>query len=282
MTGPDNIPNRVLRNCAAEITPRLTRIIQHSLNTGRMAKCWKIANLTPLYKKGEKHQTGNYRPVSLLPCVSKVLERVVHNHVMDFLEDNRLLSYNQSAFRKGTSTTTHLQELYHQLARGMDQRKTAKIIFADISKAFDKVWHGGLLDKVHRLGIRGNLLRWLKDYLADRFQRVVLKGSTSSWLKIIAGVPQGSIMGPLLFMIFVDDIIRNLDCMACLFADDVNLFAIEQNEEECIKRLQPNVDKITEWALKWKMSMNPAKTETLTVKRTQNREVQLQMGGERI
>ena len=125
---------------------------------------------------------------------------------MDFLEDNRLLSYNQSAFRKGTSTTTYLQELYHQLARGMDQRKTAKIIFADISKAFDKVWHGGLLYKVHRLGISGNLLRWLKDYLADCFQRVILKGSTSSWLKIIAGVPQGSIMGPLLFMIFVDDI----------------------------------------------------------------------------
>ena len=94
-TGPNNIPNRVLKNCAADITARLTRIIQHSLNTGRMAKCWKIANLTPLDKKGEKHQPGNYRPVCLQPCVSKVLERVVHNHVMDFLEDNRFLSYSQ-------------------------------------------------------------------------------------------------------------------------------------------------------------------------------------------
>ena len=197
---------------------------------------------------------------------------------MSFAEVNGLISTNQSTVRAGTSTVTHLEELGNFIGHTLDNRRTMKILSADIAKAFDRVWHGGLLYKVHKLRIRGSLLWWIKDYLEDRFQRVVI-GVASGWRRLKAGVPQGSILGPLLFIIFIDDISASLDCYARLFADDVNIFSIGKTDEECTRHIQPNIDRILQWARKWKVVLNPLKTESLSISRTKQKNNTLYMDG---
>ena len=168
----------------------------------------------------------NYRPVSLLPICGKIFEKIIHNFVFLYLENNNLLTPNQSGFRPNDSCEDQLLSTVHRIYSDFDENLSLEVRsnFLDISKAFDKVWQEGLLFKLETIGISGNLLKLFPSFLSDRQQRVVLNGQHSNWASVLAGVPQGSILGPLLFLIYINGLPDNLESLAKLFADDTSLF----------------------------------------------------------
>ena len=190
-TGPDGISPRLLKEAGNAISKPLSKLFNLSLEIKTVPEVWKRANVIPIYKKGEKTNINNYRPISLLSCVGKLCERVVFKYVFNYFRNNFLLSIYQSGFQPGDSTVNQLIKVYHMLCEALDSKKEVRIVFCDISKAFDRVWHDGLVYKLRRMGIRGPLLSWFIHYLKDRQQRVVIQGSASEWGNIKAGVPHG-------------------------------------------------------------------------------------------
>ena len=233
----------------ASIASSLARLFNLSLSTGIFPAIWKRANVLPIFKKSDPGITSNYRPVSLLSRVSTIFERIVFKHLFNYFWANFLIPIWQSGFLSGTSTVTQLVELYDHFCKAINNRKEVRIIFLDISKAFDRVWHKGLLHKLRKCGIRGRILAWLTDYLKDRQQRVVINGQASDWGQVRAGVPQGSVLGPLLFLIFINDLTHVIrHCEIRLFADDTCLFIDVNDLMETQNRLQADLDSIPKWS----------------------------------
>ena len=179
------------------------------------------------------------------------------------MKTNNLLTSCQSGFIPGDSTTFQLLVMYDDFCKSLDNKITTQSVFFDISKAFDKVWHKGLIYKLHCIGIRGNMLKWFSDYLIDRKQAVVIKGKTSSYRSINAGVPQGSVLGPLLFLIYINDIVKDIESIVKLFADDTSMYLSLEDKEERFRLLNSDLHKIINWSLKWKVVFNPLKTELM-------------------
>ena len=163
-------------------------------------------------KKGDKQLIKNYRPISLLPICGKILEKIIFNNLYTYLHTNNLITKNQSGFRPGDSTTNQLLYLLDEIHQALDSTKSFEVrtVFLDISKAFDKVWHDGLIFKLEQYGMSGNLLKLVQNYLINRKQRVVQNGSYSDYTSIESGVPQGSVLGPLLFLVYINDLERNI------------------------------------------------------------------------
>ena len=210
----------------------------------------------------------NYRPVSLLSCVSKLFERAVFKYVFNFLRDNNVISLKQSGFMPGDSTVYQLTYLYHIFQEALDCQKDIRVVFCDISKAFDRVWHAGLIAKLSRIGISGSLLNWFQSYLELRYQRTVINGQCSSWGIIKAGVPQGSVLGPLLFLIYINDITNvteNSDVR--LFADDTILYLLVDNPVANAQALNTDLKNVSKWASEWLINFSPHKTKTMVVSR---------------
>ena len=180
----------------------------------------KKADVVPIHKKGNKQTLKNYRPVSLLPICSKIFERLIHNKMLGFFLDKGLISANQSGFKPGDSCISQLLSITHNIYKSFDDGYGVKGVFLDISKAFDKVWHYGLIFKLQENGISGNLLK----VLTNKKQRVVLNGQSSSWTNVKAAVPEGSILGPLLFSKYINDLADGLSSNTKLFTDDTSLF----------------------------------------------------------
>ena len=179
-----------------------------------------------------------------------------------FLNANDLITEHQSGFRPGDSTINQLTSITHEIYSAFEQFDETRAIFLDISKAFDKTWHDGLIFKLKKFGVTGNLLNLLTNYLSDRYQRVVLNGQESDWEKINAGVPQGSVLGPLLFLVYINDLIDGISSNIKLFADDSSLFTRVRNDvTETQERLTHDLAKIIEWAHKWKIRFNPDLTK---------------------
>ena len=183
---------------------------------------WKKSNICPIHKKGDKQVINNYRPVSLLPICGKVFERLIFNSVYEYLEEHKLLSADQSGFRANDSCVNQLLSIVHNIYSAFDTYPTleSRGVFLDMSKAFDKVWHEGLIFKLKSMGISDALLELIKSFLTNRFQRVVLNGQTLEWLSVKAGVPQGLILGPLFFLIYINDLSVDITSTVKLFADD--------------------------------------------------------------
>jgi hypothetical protein len=264
--GPDGISPKVLKEGRPAIIDILTKMFNLSLTRGIFPNAWKRANVCPIFKKAEEFFTQNYRPISLLSTIAKIFLKVVFKHLFNFFRANFTISLWQSGFLPGHSTVTQLIEIYDEFCKAVEKGKEIRVVFLDISKAFDRVWHAGLLNKLKGSGIRGRLLQWLKSYLTDRQQRVIINGAQSEWGNILAGVPQGSVLGPLLFLIFINDfthVIRR--CNIRLFADDTCLFIEVDEPAEAAQILNNNLDQIREWADKWLVSFSPPKTEELLI-----------------
>ena len=229
---------------------------------------WKLAHVTPIFKKGDKSIASNYRPISLNSCVGKSFERILFKHVYNHLDRNSLIYKYQSGFLPGHSTVHHLIESIHNTCLALENFETSCQIFCDISKAFDRVWHRGLLLKMENYGIRNDLLLWFKSYLEKRNQKVCINESFSSSRNITAGVPQGSVLGPLLFLIYINDISENLQGSARLFADDTSLSYSSRNLPNLQIIINDDLRHLHEWACRWLISFNPSKTEVLLISNT--------------
>ena len=269
-TGPDGVSAILLREGAPSICDSLTRLFNLSLQQEVFPSSWKQAHVTPLHKKGDTNLCNNYRPISLLSCVGKVMEKVVFKYVFNFFRENLLLSSNQSGFMPGDSTVNQLLCLYHELSLAVDLQKEVRVVFLDISKAFDRVWHHGLLYKLERSGISQSLLQWFKNYLSNRQQRVVINGKTSTWGTINAGVPQGSVLGPLLFLIFINDIVDIVHSKIKLFADDTSLYLTVDNPQLSADILNGDLSSIDSWSSDWMVTFNALKTDAMLVSRKRN------------
>ena len=247
---------RLLKLWNEAICRPLNIIFKTCLNTGKFPSEWKKGNVVPIHKKDDKQNVKNYRPVSLLPICGKIFERLIYNVMYDFLTENDLLSPNQSGFRSGDSCINQLLSINHEILNAFDKGLEVRGIFLDISKAFDKVWHDGLIFKLRQNGISGDIINILQDFLRNRKQRVVLNGQFSSWADVNADVPQGSILGPLLFLTYTNDLSDGLKSECKLFADDNSLFSVD-NINTWASDLNEDLEKIGNWAFKWKMNFNP-------------------------
>ena len=196
--GCDGISNKILKLCADGITSSFTDIVNLSLLSGSYPDQWKLANVIPIFKKDDRQSKLNYRPVSLLDSLSEIAEKIVFVRLYDFLLEVYFLNPLQPGFRPGDSTVNQLIYLVHMIYDALEQGKEVRMVFLDISKAVDKVWHKGLLYKLESIGVRNPFLSWFKSYLTNRKQRVVIDGQSSTWKNIEAGVPLGSVLSPLL------------------------------------------------------------------------------------
>lgn len=264
-TGPDEVNNRILKECASILKTPLRMAFNKFLSNGHFPDIWKVANLTPIPKGGVSNETKDYRPISVTSNIGKILERVVYDHMIEFLLSNNLIFKYQAGFLANNSTETQLIELYHQICSEIDKRHGIQFVFCDYSKAFDKVWHKGLLKKIKSHGIDGNLLHWFESYLVNRKQCVVIESKKSITLETKAGVPQGSVLGPLLFLLYINDIQDVIQTNLRQFADDASAFKGYQIFEEILESLVPDLKSMLHWSAKWLMNFNPTKTEGLNI-----------------
>ena len=200
-----------------------------------------------------------------------MLEKVVHKHVFNDFRDDNAITTLQSGFIPGDSTVNQLIDIYNTLCKVLDEGKEVRAIFYDISKAFDRVWHMGLLFKLRSAGVTGFLLSWYSDYLNDRKLRVVLSGASSSWTSVKAGVPKGSILGPLLFLLHINDILDDVDSSIRLFADDTCLYNIVDNPFQAAEQLNSDLQKMHRYAARWLVTFNPGKSEPILLSRKHNK-----------
>ena len=227
--GPDLFSPRLLKEGASILSNPLSIAFNRLLSKSYFPSSWKEASVTSIYKKEDKSLPQNYRPISLLSLIGKTMERCVHKHLYNYIVEHMLLTPFQSCFVAGDLTTYQLLHTYHTFIEAVDSGKEVRVVFCGISKAFDRVWHKGLLHKLSHIEISGDFLQWFKSYLCDRRQRVVLNGVTSDWASVLAWVPQGSILGPLLFLIYINDIVNGTTSSIRLFADDASLYIVVDN-----------------------------------------------------
>jgi len=259
--GYDNIPVNIMKSTVNYIADPITTIINSSMNTGVFPDALKIAKVCPIFKNGDKSDFQNYRPISVLPCFSKIFEKVVNNRLLYYLDSHGILNGNQYGFRKGHSTYMALIDLYDHISKAVEDREYSAGVFIDLSKAFDTLNHDILLKKLELYGVRGVALDWFKSYLANRSQCVSSGGVMSSLKPITHGVPQGSILGPLLFILYINDIVNcSKYLIFILFADDTNLFFSSTDIRQLCDVLNNELANLLEWFRANKLSLNVKKT----------------------
>lgn len=259
----------MLRNTSTGISTNLTKIFNLSLRRQKVPSEWKISHINPIPKGKDIHLCSNYRPISLLSLPSKILERVVHTHISKFLAAHKLLSNVQFGFRPHSSTQEALLSITNSWHTSLTEHKQIAAVFIDVKKAFDSVPHNHLLKSLHSIGIQGRLLNWLKDYLTSRHQRVMLDRHLSTPLPVTSGVPQGSILGPLLFNVFMNPLSKvqlSPNTRLVLYADDILLSKpIDSTEDKDL--FQKDVLEIANWLDNHGLRINHLKTQLLQISR---------------
>ena len=263
--GDDGIHPRVLKECGNELSEPIYMIFKASLDSGTFPNSWKTATITPIYKSEERSSAENYRPISITSQVGKVLEKIVRKEIMAHIVDNDLLSQHQHGFCDKRSCMTNLIDTLEDITSMVDDGLPVDEVFLDFRKAFDKVSHRRLLYKLlHQMGINSTLLNWIASFLSERKQRVKVNNSFSSWAPVTSGVPQGSVLGPLLFVVFINDLPSVIKTNCKLFADDSKIYGkVEHEEDQLI--LQDDLDACYKWARDWKMTFHPKKSKVMHI-----------------
>ena len=266
--GPDKLSPLVLKTCSSVLSESLCKLINRSLVEGRVPNDWLNANVIPVHKCNDKQNVENYRPISLLSIVSKVAERCIYNKIFPKIEP--ILHGTQHGFLHGKSTTTQLLHFLADLSSTCEASCQTDVIYTDFSKAFDKVSHRLLLLKLRKVGICGKLHSWFKSYLLGRHQCVVLDGAVSQSTKVTSGVPQGSILGPLMFLIYINDLPDVLQhCSPLLFADDTKIYCKINSITDCML-IQEDINLLYSWCCKWKLDFNVNKCKVLSVTKSRS------------
>ena len=262
--GPDNIRPKILKELAPEIAPILTIIFRKSLETGEVPPDWRSANVRPVYKKGDRHKAENYRPISLTCICCKLMEHIITSHIMNHADKNNILYPLQHGFRSKRSCETQLIEFIDEVTTNMSAGKQTDVLIMDFSKAFDKVSHSLLVHKLDHYGIRGKTNTWIQNFLSDRSQAVVVDGEKSSCIDVDFGVSQSSVLGPSLFLFYINDMPCGLKSTVRLFADDTIAYLTVTSEAYTVD-LQPDLNDLGIWEKKWKMEFHPDKCKGTTI-----------------
>ena len=264
--GPDLIPNCILKDCCVELAPILTQIYKKSLREGRLLQDWLSANVTAIFKKGARHEARNYRPVSLTSETCKIFEHVLFSQIMRLYTIHMFINPLQHGFQKGLSCDTQLATTVYQLQKRLDDKQQVDLIILDFQKAFDKLPHRHRLHKHHESGIQGQLHEWLTCYLTERTQRVIVDGCESTEARVISGVPQGTVLGPLMFLTYINDITCGINGQMRLFADDALLYYPVRTIADGAS-MQHDLHTLYIWSKSWKMAFNGKKCHVMHVTR---------------
>ena len=263
-SGPDDCHPRVFKEVKEGLLQPLFLIFKKSLEEGQLPSSWKDATVTPIFKKGCRSLPSNYRPVSLTSIVCKMLECIIKDCLMKHFTINNLFAVNQHGFRPGHSCVTQLLKVMENWTNFIDSGASVDVIYLDFQKAFDRVPHGRLLSKVKSYGIEGSILRWIQDFLRNRRQQVHIRGSYSGWISATSGVPQGSVLGPIFFLIFVNDLPQMVSSMLYLFADDTKLYHPIRTPQDCVL-LQRDLARLVDWCDRWQMAFNVDKCHVMSI-----------------
>ena len=257
--GPDKFPSILIKKCKEELSIPLYLLWRKSLDTGSVPIGHKQQTIVPIFKKESKAKPQNYRPVSLTSHILKIFERVLRERIVRFVEENNLLSNDQYGFRPGRSTILQLLVHIDNVIEILEKNKNADVLYLDFAKAFDKVCHKTLLKKLEGFGIQGKLLQWIKNFLSDRYQRVVVQGKLSEPERVKSGVPQGTVLGPVLFILYINNITEVLKNAAIkIFADDSKLIQAIDSEEDRLKLIE-DLNAVLKWAEDNSMQLNDTK-----------------------
>lgn len=259
--GPDNIHSRLLKEVKNSITKPLKIIFNQSLSQGQVPKVWKEARITAIFKKGDKQYAGNYRPVSLTSVVCKMMEKIIRSRMMLHILDNQLLSSQQYGFVKGRSTVLQLLKVVDQWTEIMDEGGSVDVVYMDFMKAFDTVPHRRLLGKLETYGISERTREWIRAFLTDRKQQVSVNGETSKWKSVTSGIPQGSVLGPTLFVLYINDLPDLVDSTALMFADDTKLYRDTRKNVD----MQKDLDNLQKWSDTWLLKFHPDKCHHMRI-----------------
>lgn len=266
--GWDGIPAKVAKQVTMHYVSPLTHLINRSFTDGVCPDELKLAKVIPIYKAGSTMELSNYRPISVLNFFSKIFEKIVYNHIIQFLDKHNVLYKNQFGFRQGHSTHHALITLVDTITKSLDNGDTVIGVFLDLKKAFDTVDHKILIRKLYAYGIRGNMIQWIQSYLTNRSQFVCYNGYESDTRDVICGVPQGSILGPLLFLLYINDFARVSDTLFyVLFADDTNVFMAGKYMNKLIESMHNELDKLSTWLKANKLTLNVSKTHFMVFHR---------------
>ena len=274
--GPDCIQPRMLKELAEHLATAIATIFQQSLDESEVSDDGREANVVPLFQKGSKRDPANYRPISLTSQLGKVMESIIRDRILEHIERHCLIHPSQRGFLSGRSCQSNLLEYLENVTKEVDNYNSVDVAYLDFAKAFDKVPHERLLMKIKALGIHEKARLWIAAWLRDRRQRVVVNGEMSAWTSVTSGVPQGSILGPLLFLVFIDDLDRGMKSSVLKFADDTKLFN-RVNGLDDRDVLQRDLELATEWAGKWQMEFNVKKCKNMHIG-PKNRQADYVMG----
>ena len=277
--GPDEIPSRILKELSEVLAEPLTILFKFSLQSGKLPDEWKTAHVTPIYKKGGKSKAENYRPVSLTVIICRILESLIFQVVIDHLMKHDFISQHQHGFLPKRSTVTQLLETLEIWTKELDKGNGMNILYCDFRKAFDSVPHKRLINKIRSFGIDGPLLKWIEDFITGRKQCVRVNGKLSSWETVTSGVPQGSVLGPLLFVLFINDLEDAVSCGVKLYADDTKIFAIVNNDTDS-KEFQKQINSLYQWSTTWQLKFHPDKCHILKIGPNQEENFVYTMGTE--